>query len=201
MRSASVRLLTTVFCGAAIWGCSDAPVATAPADPAGANTQLLGSPARVNVVTRTTPLASPVSASRTIGLFGGLISLPDAGVIVMVPAFALTTPTLITVTALAGNQVAYEFEPHGTQFRVPLLVTQNLAGTNAYVNGLLPSVLYGGYFTDASLLDQLNGTAIVSELLGTAISQSGTATFAVWHFSGYLLATGESDAGGGEGSQ
>lgn len=195
----SVRLVSAVTLAAAIASCSDSTV-TAPTSPA-ANKQLLAAPTSVSVVTRDIPLDTAQSASALIGLWGGRINLPSAGLTVVVPAFAVTSPTQITVTAVAGSEVAYEFEPHGTHFLVPLLVTQDLHGTSADSSGILPSVLYAGYFADLSALNQLSATALVDELLNTSISTwRGTATFAVWHFSGYLLATGESDTGG-DGSQ
>lgn len=157
----------------------------------------------MDVVTRDAPLAIAQSASATIGLFGGSITLPGAGLTVVVPAFALATPTTITVTAVAGSEVAYEFEPHGLQFNAPIIVRQKLDGTSAVkVNGIIPGVLYGGYFADVSALDQLNGTALVDEVLRVSIDRLlGTATFTVTHFSGYLLGTGESGSGFGEGTQ
>jgi hypothetical protein len=200
MRATAVGTLTLITLSA-LAGCSDSNSVTGPATPAGraANTVVLGSPATVNVVTRDTPLSAPQSASAFIGVFGGRISLPGAGLTVYIPPFALETPTVITVTAVAGNQVAYEFEPHGTQFRVPLIASQNLTGTSASTGGVLPSVLYAGYFANVADLNQLNATALVSELLGTSISSSGRASFLIGHFSGYLIAAGLADSGDGEG--
>lgn len=156
-----------------------------------ANRLLLSAPETVTVVTRDTPLASAVTASATIGAFGGSITVPGTGLKVVVPPFAVTSPTTITVTALAGSQVAYEFEPHGKQFLVPLLVTQNLVGTSAYSGGLITNhTLFGGYFASTSDLNPSAGTGIVSEILGVALNLTAkTATFPVFHFSGYLVAS------------
>jgi hypothetical protein len=173
-----------------------------PTAPTGNISRLIGGPTSLDVVTRDVPLAIAQTTSATIGLFGGSISLPGAGLTVVVPAFALTTPTTITVTAVPGPAVAYEFEPHGLQFNAPVVVRQNLGGTSAVkVNGIIPGVLYGGYFADVSALDQLNGTALVDEILRVSLDRLlGTATFTVTHFSGYLLGTGESGPGDGEGT-
>ena len=101
------------------------------------------------------------------------------------------------MTAVAGNQVAYEFEPHGIKFVTPLLITQSLAGTSAANAGSLQSNLYGGYFANVSDLNPAAGTAVVSELLGVALNLSAkTATFPVYHFSGYLVATSENGTAG-----
>jgi hypothetical protein len=172
-----------------------APTPTPSSNPA--NHLLLGSPTKVSVVTRNTPLAAPISVSKTIGILGGQISIPGAGLKVVVPALALTRSTKIKVTAVAGSQVAYEFEPHGTRFLVPLLVTQDLSHTSAanssgLLNTLLNGGLVAGYFSSLSDLNQLDGTALVSELLGVALNLSSkSATFPVFHFSGYLIASGE----------
>jgi hypothetical protein len=139
-----------------------------------------------------------ITTSATIGAFGGTLALPGAGLTVVVPPFAVTSPTKITVTAVAGNQVAYQFDPHGTQFLVPLVVTQSLIGTSALSGGLLPQPLVAGYFASLSDLNTLDGTALVSELLSTSVSLlTKTAVFPVFHFSGYLVASGVADMGDG----
>ena len=193
MRAASLRLLAVATL-AVVSSCDRGVTAPTPASTS-ANTLVLPSPTTVNVVQRTTPLAAPISASATIGILGGQITIPAAGIKVVVPALALTSPTKITVTAVAGNQVAYEFAPHGIRFLVPLVVTQNLVGTSAYGGGGISKSLVAGYFGSLSDLDPAAGTGLVSELLGIALNLSAkTATFSVFHFSGYLVATGESTA-------
>ena len=187
MRTFALALLVVVA------GCDrgvTAPVA-APSG-ASANQLILSSPTIVTVAQRNTPLAAPLSASATIGILGGQITIPGAGLKVVVPPFALTSSKYITVTALAGNQVAYEFQPHGIQFLAPVLVSQNLVGTNAYTGGLLNLNLKGAYFANVSDLNPLAGTGLVSELLGTTVNLlTKTATFPVFHFSGYLVALGD----------
>ncbi len=192
MRAVSLRLLAVATL-VAVTSC-DSPTAPAPTPSNNSASRLLIAPTKVKVVTRNTPLAAPISASATIGLLGGQIKLPGAGLKVVVPALALTRATTITVTAVAGNQVAYEFYPHGTKFLVPLIVTQDLANTNAagsggLLNSLLSGGIFAGYFSSVSDLNQPGGTALVSELLGVVLNLSSkTATFTVFHFSGYLVA-------------
>jgi hypothetical protein len=191
MRPVSLRLLAIGTL--ALAASCDSGVTAPPPAASGTSAErlILAAPKQIAVVERTTPLAAPLTASATIGILGGQISIPGAGLKVVIPPFALTSAKKITVTALAGSQVAYEFEPHGTNFLVPLLITQNLTGTNA-VGGLLTSNLKGAYFAQTSDLDPLNGTALVSELLSVALNLSTkTATFPVFHFSGYLIASGE----------
>jgi hypothetical protein len=202
MRALSIRL--GAFASLLlVASCDNGVTAPAPAPSSGvANRSLLG-PATVTVVTRNTPLATAQSASAMIGLLGGQLSIPGAGLKVIVPPFALRSWTRITVTAVAGNQLAYEFEPHGIRFLVPLLVSQNLTGTSALNGGgLLPKPVIAGYFADLSDLDPLGGTALVSELLGTSVSLlTKTATFPIFHFSGYLVATGEGSTSSIESAQ
>ena len=164
-----------------------APSAVAPAPVASQSlTGLLSSPQTVQPLQRTVPLPSNISASAYIGALGGTISIPSAGLTVVVPALALPTRTLVTVTALAGSNVAYEFAPHGIKFPVPLVVTQSLKNTQAQTGGLVdPLSLKAAYFPDST-----NVTS-VTEILGVDINLlSQTAIFNVWHFSGYILAGG-----------
>jgi hypothetical protein len=181
--------------------CDRAPTAPAP-EAAPANRLLLASPQTVSVVTRNTPLPAPLSASAVVGIFGGQLNLPGAGLKVVIPPLALTKSTRITVTAIAGSQVAYEFEPHGTHFLVPLSVTQNLLGTSGYSGGLFPKPIVAGYFANVTDLNPFSNTGLVSELLGVVLNLSTkSATFPVFHFSGYLIATGESSDLGSVDSQ
>jgi hypothetical protein len=199
MRAVSMRLLavaTLLF----VASCDGGVTAPAPTPSSNTASKLLISPTTVKVVSRNTPLAAPISASATIGLLGGQIRLPGAGLKVVVPALALTKATKITVTAVAGNQLAYEFAPHGTRFLVPLIVTQDLANTSAansggLLNTLLSGGIFAGYFSSTSDLNPDAGTALVSELLGVALNLSSkTATFTVFHFSGYLVAMGDHES-------
>lgn len=190
MRAVSMKLLalTTLVLAAS---CDRGVTAPAPSGQS-ASKLLLGSPTAVTIVQRNTPLAAPLTASAVIGILGGQLSIPGAGLKVVVPPLALTAPTRITVTAIAGSSVAYEFEPHGIRFVTPLLVTQNLVGTSANgTGGLLGQPLVAGYFKNISDLDLLSNTGLVSELLGVALNLSTKqATFPVFHFSGYLIASG-----------
>jgi hypothetical protein len=184
-----------VALGLTVFSCAESPEVAAPlARQPGPGNHLFASPVRVRVVTRDVPLATPLTATQTIGVFGGTISLPGAGLTVVVPAFAVSTSTTITVTALAGSKVAYEFEPHGIQFNVPLIATQSLAGTSAWNGSLVSPSLSAGYFADS--LTATGSTALVSELLGVTLDGLlGRASFSISHFSGYLLATGRTEPG------
>lgn len=159
------------------------------AAPAHASSTLLGSAVSVSPLLRTTPLPAAITVSKSIGVLGGTISIPGAGVTVVVPALALSSTKTISVTALAGSNVAYEFEPHGITFNVPLALTQSLVNTQAAPGGLVSTAaLFVGYFPNSS-----NVTS-VTELLGVGIGAQGlTATTSLWHFSGYIFAGGRTD--------
>ena len=138
-------------------------------------------------VQRSTPLASSITVTRTIGSSGGTIGIPEAGVTVTVPEGALLSATVITMTARAGSLLAYDFAPHGITFAKPLVFTQSLAGTNASV--LSASLMQLGYYSDPSLLTSTGG--LVSELIsGTVDLVSWTFTSNIKHFSGYMVACG-----------
>jgi hypothetical protein len=140
-----------------------------------------------NGVLRTTPLASSITVSTTIGRSGGVLSIPAAGVSVVVPYGALNTDTQITMTARAGYLLAYDFAPHGVTFNVPLVFNQSLNNTN--VGLLSPLTLELGYYSDPSLLGTT--TALVSEVI-TGLTSILTRTFTapIKHFSGYLVICG-----------
>lgn len=152
-----------------------------------------GTVSLVAPVTRTTPLDSDVTWTFTAGPFGAVSSNAAVGLTVTIPAGALTSVQQITVTALAGNTVAYGFSPHLT-FGVPVVLTQSLAGTSAA--GTL-SVLSGAHFTSDSLqLD--NGLALIDELVpATTNSLTQTTSFSVGHFSGWIIATDDGTDGSG----
>jgi len=140
---------------------------------------------------RTTPLPQDVTVRETIGRAGGMLSIPTAGISVVVPAGALDRDTEITMTARAGSLIAYDFAPHGITFRVPLVFNQTLKGTNATL--LTATKLKLGYYTDPSLLGKT--TAIVSEVLsGLTNVLTWTFTAPIKHFSGYIIICGFVDS-------
>jgi hypothetical protein len=183
------RLLIPILAAALLASCStsEGPVAPAPtAAPSSPELLLKGiitEPTTVTSLKRTTPLATSVSASAYVGPLGGVISVPGTGLTVVIPALALSSKQLITITALPGSDVAYEFAPHGLKFPVPLIATQKLNNTDAGTGLLDPKLLFAGYFADQT---QPN---VVTELLNVSIS-AGTAVFPIWHFSGYIVASG-----------
>lgn len=164
------------------------PTAESPSpDLLGGVTGLLTSLVSVDGLQRTTPLAAPITVTKTIGSAGGTLTIPQAGVTVTVPKGALARSTVITMTARAGTLIAYDFAPHGITFAKPLVFTQQLRGTNASI--LTAPFLKLAYYKDASLLTKVGG--LVSELLGGVVNlTSWTFTAHIQHFSGYMVTCG-----------
>ena len=141
----------------------------------------------VRGITRAVPLKQNISVSAVIGRDGGTISIPDAGLTLVVPPGAVTSSTNFTATALAGRLVAYEFEPRGTKFPVPLRFTQDLKKVSL-LGVVTAPVLDGAYFTDTSRLNQTLGIAAVSEILPATVDLLRLRVgFPINHFSGYLV--------------
>jgi hypothetical protein len=175
--------------------CGDA---TAPASRTDAPSALLGLPSglgsgvgtlvdtTLNTLQFAVPLLSDISRSATIGPDGGTIEIPETGFRLDIPKNALNTPTLITVTAVQGSTVAYEFEPHGITLNKRLIVTQSL-GVTSIVSTLLGHSFTGAYFTSRDDV-RPDGTAFVHELEPTTTDLlSLQARFSIGHFSGYLV--------------
>src|SRR5579872_342887 len=125
-------LVASVGAVAASCATSDSPTSPpAMKPPAAAPSQsllggLLGTPEKVVGLQRLTPLAAPITVSKNIGILGGTLSIPQAGLTVVVPPLALSSTKTISITAVAGSTVAYEFSPAGTKFLLPLVATQSL---------------------------------------------------------------------------
>ena len=145
-------------------------------------------PDTVVVLQRAQALRYDITQSKLIGSGGGQISIPSAGITVVVPAGAVDYMTPITVTALAGRGVAYEFGPQGTTFKKPLTIKQDLGVTNLDDKLLSKLKFNGGYFRSRD--DLLGGLlGIIYELLpATTNAHDGIVQFNVTHFSGYLIA-------------
>lgn len=150
---------------------------------------------------RDVPLANDVVVTKTIGRLGGVIAIPEAGFAIVFSPRAVEHPTAITVTAVAGNKIAYKFEPHGIEFDRPVVIQQLLAGTNAATNF---SALSGVYLSSGEKDIKPDGDAAVAEFRPTevlthllkGVPVGYAALFGIHHFSGYALATGRSGGNG-----
>ena len=134
-----------------------------------------------------TPLANDISRSAVIGPAGGSISISELGFRLNVPAGAVDAPTNITVTAVAGSTVAYEFAPHGLIFEERPTFVQQLQ----YVSlpgSVLSLVMHGAYFESRDDLFA-DGTAAITELIPTRLDFFPLRVrFSIKHFSGYIVA-------------
>jgi hypothetical protein len=174
-----------IFAAMAMSGCGDAPLSPTPPEANEALLGLLGSSGQVEVLHRTTPLAQDEVVSETLGPFGGTISLPQAGLTIVVPVGALTSSTTITVTAPAGDLVGYHFQPHGLVFRKPLTAAQRTWGTDLGLLGAILSPPFAAYFQG-----ELQPTVEALEILNlNLLGLLGIAQFQISHFSGYVIAT------------
>lgn len=161
---------------------------------------ILGQPVEksVHVLRRSAPLAQDVTYTQSVGVAGGKIVVPRTGLTIEIPYGALRSTTPITVTALAGDKVAYEFGPHGLTFQKPVRVTQSLSGTFAENKTVSYEAIYFGPSSDGGLLGGLLG--LVLEILHVDVNRySNNVGFDVRHFSGYLVSTGRMSDGDGGG--
>lgn len=147
------------------------------------------------VLKRLTPLDADVSVTAVIGASGGSINLLKAGGKIDIPAGALSAPTTITMTAKAGYNVAYEFEPHGLTFAEPVKIQQTIKGTWAEKYPTLLKGMHGSYYGQASLdsawVDPLKLFAKIQEnQIGYFDSNVAQIKFYVNHFSGYMVSCG-----------
>lgn len=138
----------------------------------------------VEVLHRSAPLGEDEVASAVIGPGGGALRLEEAGLTVRFPEGALTSPTLITVTAPAGDLVGYHFAPHGLDFRHDVVLSQNLTKTEAGLLGELVGLRAAYFGGDLEpVVDALELLEV--DLLGL----EGLIRFEIEHFSGYVIAT------------
>lgn len=146
---------------------------------------------------RNRPLLSTISVTKEISNNGGTIDVPEAGFELVVPAGAFAAPRMmITVRALEGATVAYDFEPRDAVFLTPLRFVQKTAHTNLGTATVPPGFapqLSGAYFPNGSMIDPLTGVAVVTEILSPSQGfeyDGSQIAFDVWHFSGYMISTG-----------
>lgn len=192
-----LKTLGGMLCVAALLAaCADRVPTAATGRPSLDHELLLAEPLGVQVATRVAPIGDGVQASAVIGPRGGVLLLPEAGLLIVVPRGAVQTNTLFSARALPGSAIAYEFEPHGATFAQPIRVQQLFGGAHGVdVSGGVPN-FEGAYFADGTQLDVAASSAQVKELLPATVDPAGRLVFFyVHHFSGYLLASGRSGGG------
>jgi hypothetical protein len=180
--------------------CSDSSTSTEPFPAAprvtvSRSVGTMAAPVTVQALLRSAPLAQTIVVSQRITAAGGTIVVPGADFTLEIPRGAFTgQPIDVTVTAYAGNAVAYDFAPHGVAFKKPLKATQELTHTN-WQSLNLPSGFSqsaaGAYFADPSQVNFQTGAATVNEFMSTSLSVAGsTLSWDVPHFSGYIVSWG-----------
>lgn len=141
-------------------------------------------------VERRVPLAREERVTQLVDARGATLTLRQAGLQVTFAPGAVSGPTAITLTALAGAGVSYSFEPHGLQFAAPVFVRQELR-TLRLTGGVAPTSLFAAYFSDESALDPA-GDALVLEAIPVTLDLGTlSASFPIRHFSGYMVSTGK----------
>ncbi len=155
----------------------------------------------MSVLRRTEPLENEHRVSSQFNYWDhGWLSLPHAGIHVFVPEGAVLSRerVQITLTALAGGDVAFEFAPHGITFAKPLTIRVDAEDTEAeYLtkmdlpNGRLHDFL--GVYWEWTL----DGQAFPVEKFpiywnnmkrGGPGDEDGVLQFSTNHFSGYAIA-------------
>lgn len=184
MRNHVLRAAAAAALFAAVGGCTDSVTSDAGRAP-GAPSRGLLTGLLTSVVQRTLPLRQNYVASAVIGTGGGSIRIPEAGFTITFPAGAVSAPTTVRATALAGSNVAYRLEPHGIVFQNEPTIAQDLSVTGV-VSQLLTAGLQGGYIPDESTLS--GGTAVVTETRPVTLDLLRLrTTFTVRHFSAYAV--------------
>ena len=188
LRTNRTRALALLLIAATL-GCQDG-IPSAPSRPlaGGVNASDAVSPSsKVYVLRRRAPLDSDITVSATIGSAGGTLSIPAAGLQVTIPKGALLLNTRISVTALHGKYVAYQFGPHGQIFLKRITIEQSLKGT--YSVNSAPDYRAAYFNSDPNSWQEL--LVNVLEVLTTSVDvQGNVAQFGVVHFSGYLMSSG-----------
>ncbi len=188
-----LSIAAVVLAGYTVSACSSENVLAPAAEPTaqhglisstvGGVLNTVGSLVTVQGLTWKAPV-SGATATAVIGKNGGSVTLGDATL--TVPAGAVKQNTTFQIVRLAGNIVAYDFEPAGSSFPKPLTLKINTDQTTlgSYAN---PKVR-GAYFPLASLLNQVLGLAKVSEFRDATLAKDrSSVTFTVEHFSGYMV--------------
>jgi hypothetical protein len=193
-----VRTLTRAAMTAALTAlaaCADAVRPTAPG--AAAIEKTGAAPAYVaagDLVKRTQRLSEDVTETATITPQGGFLWMRETGLLMYFPRGAVSETIVVSATALRGNHVTYDFQPHGTVFLTPILVGQAIQQTELKSDrkAKRPDV-WAGYLPNGTGDISADGRARFSEVFTTVWQGSGQETyvlFATSHFSGYAMASG-----------
>jgi hypothetical protein len=141
---------------------------------------------------RGSALPTDIARSVTVDRRGGKLEIREAGLKLTIPPNALPsglTSLTIKVTAMAGDQYAYEFEPSGTTFTQPLKFEQDIGDLN--LSPLAQGSPTVSYFKSRDDISNNGNNVVTFEDLLTSFDLSGHKVKAdVWHFSGYIVCWG-----------
>lgn len=188
--------------------CGDSPTATPPPtvelERVGATASAQdGSITRGYLLKRNVTLSSDVSTSATITPDGGFLMFAEAGLLLYFPEGAVSETTVITATALKGNRVAYDFQPHGIVFNTPVYVAQELLQTELNTPRVRKKgAVWGAYLSHGAEDILADGSATVTEVFNVFYHGKGSETLAVFtttHFSGYAFGSGRREQTQSEG--
>lgn len=192
-RRQSLRWVLALLAASAA-ACTDVPQRQLTPEPASLSPSKLGKQGKA--VQRDVALTEDIVRSVTVDRRGGKLEIPETGLKIEIPSNAIPADVdklTITVTALAGQQMAYEFEPSGTTFRQPLRFEQKIDRQTLLSILLNPPVV--AYFKSRADIDPLTGAIVTFEDLLTNLDFTKDKVKAdVWHFSGYIVAWGKSSS-------
>lgn len=188
--TSAIRLLAATLAFSAACGTelTTSPTASlqAPEGSASASKAAEKAPKKLKGKSWVSPVLQPITYSVDVSATrGGEINFPTLGTKIVIPAGAVSGPMRISVTALPGSVVAFDFQPAGTRFIVPLTVTQDLKKVN-WTSSTAFNIVY---FQNADDVDEENGTVNASEDIPTVVARN-SAMFKIWHFSGYAASAG-----------
>jgi hypothetical protein len=146
---------------------------------AGADWGDSGATTPLTVLLWRTPLGADVEVTELCDTKRCVIELAEVGVVVTIPPKALGAPTLISVTALAGEEVNMEFAPHGLQFANDIHVAVDLMMTQAPGDKQDFSALYWTTTPE--------GGVVIEEVVPGTVFKN-IFSFQTDHFSGYAVA-------------
>ena len=151
-----------------------------------------------SILKRSARLDEDLSASATITPEGGLIAIPQAGLLLYFPSGAVSQTIEVTATAVKGNRVVYDFQPHGLTFDTPIYVAQRLQLTELDTprSGRKRPAVWAGYLSRGVEDILSNGGGNFSEVFDAFYHGKGSeaaVVFSTTHFSGYAMASGRKE--------
>ncbi len=128
----------------------------------------------------TTLVPNDITRTQVCGSRGCTIEISSLGFELKIPRHALSMDTEITATALAGEEVNFEFEPHGTQFNRSVNVSVDVSLTS--VTDPKTAKFNAWYW----IWDADENPAVIDVI--DATYKKGVVAFKTDHFSGYAMA-------------